>query len=296
MAYEVESYAPEQREDYLRLLRDAWGEAAIGADEFDWWFGGNPTGSLMSVARADGRVVGAASHSLLRVVLRGEEKIAAFSLHAVTDAAARGQGVFAAIERKNEADATARGAAIVISVPAESAARVFLGKLGWTSIDRLRVWARPLPRFLRPRRRAERLVRFEHGGDAAAAWTENHVVRDAEFLNWRYLASPRRYSAFRANGGYAVVGHKRQRGQPVAYVADLVADDARPLLRACLAAAAPEARAVLALPAREQRGAYAALGFVPTPLTLHFMGMGLNEPLDANPRAWRLALGDTDFF
>jgi hypothetical protein len=31
-------------------------------------------------------------------------------------------------------------------------------------------------------------------------------------------------------------------------------------------------------------------------LTLHFMGKELNGPLNADPAAWRLTLGDTDFF
>lgn len=293
MAFDVATFAPAEREDYLRLLRDAWGDAAVAADEFDWWFAG-PAGALRSVARVDGRVVGAAAHSWLRMVLGGRERLVTFSLHAVTDASARGRGIFAALESKHEEEARRAGAAAVISVPAESAGAVFLGKLGWTSIAKLRLWARPLPRLAR-HVDVERVTRFEHDGDAAAGWRENHVVRDREHLTWRYLDSPRAYVAVRAGGGYAVVGHKRQRGQPVAFVADLVGD-ARALLRGCIAVVKPGSRAVLALPPAAERRTYAAAGFVPTPLTLHFMGKGLTEPLDADPRAWRLTLGDTDFF
>jgi hypothetical protein len=229
------------------------------------------------------------------MVIDGREQPVTFSLHAVTDARARGRGVFAALEAKHEEEARLAGAAAVISVPAESAGSVFLGKLGWTSIAKLRLWARPLPRVAR-RVRVESLQRFDHVGDAAAGWRENHVVRDTEHLTWRYLESPRGYVALRARGGYAVVGHKRQRGQPVAYVADLVGDDERALLRACVAAARPGSRAMLALPPARARRAYAAAGFVPTPLTLHFMGKGLTRPLNGDASDWRLTLGDTDFF
>ena len=52
MDYELATYEPAQRGDYLRLLHDAWGDDALGGDEFDWWFSRNPAGSLMSVARA----------------------------------------------------------------------------------------------------------------------------------------------------------------------------------------------------------------------------------------------------
>ena len=96
MTYRLESYTPAEREDYLRLLRVAWRDAALSGEEFDWWFERNPAGSLMSVARVDGRVVGVASHSLYRMVLDGENQLAAFSVHATTDESVRGRGIFPA--------------------------------------------------------------------------------------------------------------------------------------------------------------------------------------------------------
>jgi hypothetical protein len=294
MAYELAPYEPAHRDDYLRLLRDAWGDQALGGDEFDWWFARNPAGSLMSVARTDGRVIGVASHSLYRMVLDGEERLATFSVHATTDDSARGQGIFPALERRHEEQAEAQGAAVVLAFASKPTEPIFLGPLGWTEVGRLRVWARPLPAVLRPRSRADAVERFAFEGDAAAGWP-NHVIRDAEFLNWRYLESPRGYRAFAHGDGYAVLGHKRHRGTPIALVADLVGEP-RPLLRACLAAARPGSRAVFALPAPEHRAAYAALGFVPSPLSLHFMGKPLAGELSPDPRAWRFTLGDTDFF
>jgi Acetyltransferase (GNAT) domain len=292
--YELAAYEPAQREDYLRLLRDAWGEAALSGPEFDWWFGRNPAGSLMSVARDDGRVIGVAAHSLYRMMLGGQERLATFSVHATTDPVARGRGIFVGLERKHEEEAHVRGAAVVLAFASAPTAPLFVGPLGWTSVGKLRIWARPLPRLRLRRREAERVERFEFSGDAAAAWP-NHVVRDAEFLNWRYLDSPREYVAYRADGGYAVLGHKRHRGQPIALVADLVGP-VRPLLRACLAGVKPGTRALIALPGPGDHGAYLSLGFVPTPMSLDFMGKPLAGELDTDPRAWRFTLGDTDFF
>ncbi len=57
-----------------------------------------------------------------------------------------------------------------------------------------------------------------------------------------------------------------------------------------------EARFQFALPALGQRRAYLAAGFLPTPQTLNFMGKGLAGRLNTDPRAWRVTLGDTDFF
>ena len=295
MDYELAPYGPAQRGEYLRLLRVAWGDAAMSGDEFDWWFSRNPAGSLMSVARADGRVIGVASHSLYRMVLDGEERLASFSVHATTDAAARGQGIFPALERRHEDEAEARGAAVVLAFASKPTAPIFLGPLGWTEVGRLRIWARPAPRVLRGRSATDRVASFDHAGDAAGSWP-NHVVRDAAYLNWRFCESPRGYEVFRSDNGYAVLGHKVHRGRPIALVADLVADDPRPLLRACVAAARTGSRALFALPAPRERPWYASLGFVPTPLSLHFMGKALAGELDPDGRAWRFSLGDTDFF
>jgi GNAT superfamily N-acetyltransferase len=292
--YELVAYEPAQRDDYLRLLRDAWGESALSGDEFDWWFSRNPAGSLMSVARDDGRVVGVAAHSLYRMVLGGAERLATFSVHATTDPAARGRGVFVGLERKHEEEAEARGAAVVLAFASAPTAPLFLGPLGWSSVGKLRVWARPLPGVSFRRGGLSRVDRFSFDGDAAAAW-QNHIVRDTDYLNWRYLDSPRDYVAYRVDGGYAVLGHKRHKGHSIALVADLVGP-VRQLLRACIAAVKPGTRALFALPGAGETAAYLSCGFVPTPMTLDFMGKPLAGELDRDPRSWRFTLGDTDFF
>jgi GNAT superfamily N-acetyltransferase len=292
MDYELAAYEPAQRDDYLRLLHDAWGDDALTGPEFDWWFARNPAGSLMSVARDDGRVLGVASHSLYRMVIGGEEQVASFSVHATTDPAARGRGIFVALERKHEQDAQERGVAVVLAFASAPTAPLFLGPLGWSEIGQLRIWARPLPVG---GKEGESVREFEHGDDAASAWP-SHIVRDADYLNWRYLDSPREYAAYRAAGGYAVVGHKRHRGRAVALVADLVGPT-RSLLRACIAAVRPGTRVLFGVPGPGEAGAYASCGFVPTPRTLNFMGKALAaRSLDTDPRAWRMTLGDTDFF
>jgi GNAT superfamily N-acetyltransferase len=293
-AFELATYEPAQRDDYLRLLHDAWGDLALSGPEFDWWFQENRTGSLMSFARVDGRVSGVASHSLVRMVLGGMERQASFSVHATTEASARGLGIFPALESKHEQEAEDRGVAVVLAFASKPTAPIFLGPLGWTEIGRIRVWARPFPR--RPRRLEPyaRVQRFRHAGDAAKSWP-NHVVRDAEYMNLRYIDSPRDYVAVAMGGSYAVLGHKEHRGTALAYVADLVGPP-KPLLRACLAEVRPGSRALVAIPAPEHRAAYASLGFFPSRTTLHLMGKALAGELDTDRRAWRFTLGDTDFF
>ena len=289
MTFEVGPYEPADRETYLGLLRDAWGDRAVSGDEFDWWLGRNPAGSVISVARMGGRVLGAAAHSLLPTVVEGERCITSWSLYAVTHSSARGRGVFAALESRNEREAAERGASIALTFPNDLTARVFLGRLGWTEIARLRVWARPL---LAQAPAPADAARFDDPQDAAAAWP-NHVVRDAQHLTWRFGDSSRGYRVVRSGDGYAVVGRTRYRGIETAVLGDLVGGS-RDLLRRAIAAAT--GRLMIALPAPEQRATFLSLGFVPAPYTLRLLGKALTGKLNADPSAWRFTLGDTDFF
>jgi GNAT superfamily N-acetyltransferase len=283
--FELVSYEPHHRGDYLRLLRGAWGEGAMSGDEFDWWFDGNPAGSLRSVAVLDGQVVGVAAHSLYRVVLEGEEAVASASVHAVTDPSARGRGIFVELERKHEQEATERGVACVLAFASAPTAPLFLGPLGWSPIGNLRIWARPA--WGSAGGEAPELTER----DAAASWP-NHVVRDARYLRWRYVDSPRGYEVFGEDGYAAVWPAKRHRGRTISVVADHVGGPE--LLREARRRA--QVRLQFALPAPEQRGMYVRAGFLPTPKSLDFMGKALAGRLNTDPRAWRITLGDTDVF
>jgi len=284
--FELVSYGPEHREDYLRLLRGAWGEDAMSGSEFDWWFDDNPAGSLRSVAGLHDGVVGVAGHSFYRCVLDGEEAVASASVHAVTDPSARGRGIFVELERKHEREAAERGVACVLAFASAPTAPLFLGPLGWTAIGKLRVWARPA--WGTASNRTSALA----DGDAAADWP-NHIVRDGEYLQWRYLDSPRGYELLSSDESYGVVWPaKRHKGRKISVLADHVGSSY--LLREARRRA--EARLQFALPAPDQRRAYLAAGFLPTPQSLNFMGKALAGRLNADPRAWRVTLGDTDFF
>jgi GNAT superfamily N-acetyltransferase len=291
-SYELDAYRPSDRGDYVGLLGEAWGHQGLSGEEFDWWFDRNPAGSLMSVARANGRVVGVAAHTLLPMVLGGEERTASFSVHATTHPSMRGQGIFARLEEKHEREAAERGVAVVLAFASAPTAPIFLGPLGWTEIGRLRIWARPvLGRAGEPP-----AAWLDVEGDAAASWP-NHVIRDTGHLAWRYVDSPRGYVALRSANGYAVLWPaKPHRGRTIAVLADLVApgQEVSELLRR--AAGAAGARMLFALPAPAERRTFLAAGFVPTNRRLHFIGKALAGKLDTDPHAWRFTLGDTDFF
>ena len=298
-AYALEAYDGSRRADYLRLLGEAWGGGAIAADVFDWWFDGNPAGSLRSVAVRDGAVVGVAGHTLARFTAAGEEALGQFSVHAVTAEDARGLGIFRALELRHEEEGTRLDSAFVLAFASAPTRPLFLGPLGWTQIDRRRVWARVLPRGRKGTPLATFEERHEKAYGAVAPLLAAHVVRSRDFLTWRYTSSPRGYRAVETMaGGFAVVGFTRRRGRRLGLLMDLVgaAADVDSLLCAALA----EARGSLVLlavptPVLTHRH-LARRGFVPTPYRLDFMGKGLAQPLDARSSSWTVTLGDTDFF
>ena len=318
-AFTIEPYDASRRDAYLDLLHEAWGAGAMTGKTFDWWFDGNPAGSLMSVAVIDGDVVGVASHSLARLRIRGEERLGQYSVHAVTSERARGLGIFRALERHHEELGRERGSSCVLAFASAPTRPLFLGPLGWTQIDRRRVWGRPLRAAVRrrlrrsaapPRASAEEVdgrgvrVLSRFGDEQEAAYRTlapaygNHLVRDAGYLQWRYLDSPRGYAAYASPDGFAVLGHVQRGRLSAGLVMELVAppDQARALLSRC-ARDARHADVLLVVPSPSaQRSLLARCGFVPLPTRLDYMGNGLSHPLDARGRAWTVSLGDTDFF
>lgn len=299
--FELEPYDATRRDAYLGLLGDAWGSGALGGDLFDWWYEGNPAGSVRSVAVRDGDVVGAAGHTLQRFVVDGRQRLGQFSVHAVTAPSARGLGIFQALERRHEEQGRDRGSMFVLGFASKPTHGIFLSRLEWQQIDWTRAWARALPLGLRGGTRP--LERFGERHDevyaSVAPRLRAHVVRDSRYLNWRYVESPRRYRLLEApGGGFAAVGFTRRGGLPLALVMDLVgeAGDVNALVRGALAAARG-CVALLVVPTPIlTRARLARHGFVPTPYRLDFMGRGLAEPLDTRPEAWSFSFGDMDFF
>jgi predicted N-acetyltransferase YhbS len=284
------SYEPGDKDAYVGLLQEAWGSEGLNRAEFEWWFERNPEGSVMCVARMGGRVVGAAAHSLYRMVLDGEERTAGFALHATTHVSATGRGVFTRLQGKLEQEAQERGAAVALGFGNPVTNPMFFGRLGWTDIGHYRMWARPV--FGREEKTLQQSVAKSFpGGDAAAAWP-NHIVRDARYLTWRFLDSPRPYQVLESEDGHAVLW---RRG-PTVVISDLVAPRSklREILR--LAIRGARGRLLVGVPAPGERSTYLSLGFLPTHKSLHLIGKGLAGPLNTDPRAWRFTLGDADFF
>jgi GNAT superfamily N-acetyltransferase len=305
---EAVAYEPAWRDRVLELQREVWG-SSVSADEFVWWFERNPAGpGLISLVPDDGRVAGVSGMSFFRMVLAGEETDVVFALDAATHPDYRGRGLWSKLELWNEEASARAGAAAALGFTNPVAGPILVGKLGWRDLTRLRLWARPLLVPEPEPAGTEPLERFGAETDELYARERarfgNHVVRSADFLNWRYVESPRGYRCFavRADGridGYAILGRKEYEGRTVGVVADLAGSPAacRRLLRRC-ACETRGARVLVALVSPWQRGTFLAAGFVPTHKSIRFIGKPLRPGVTLLPgrSAWHFALGDMDIF
>ena len=202
---------------------------------------------------------------------------------------------------------------------------IFMSRLGWIDLPRLRLWARPLragavvryalgrpgergglkapdvkPRTIRGLevRLVERFgTEMDELGRRAATGYGSHFVRDAEYFNWRYLDSPRDYRCFGAYRdrelvGAAVVGHTFKHGVSAGFLADLVtapagSQEAHALLSRAVAEVRGGADALVLLPprSRAERRTLLRAGFAPTNKRLRFIGKALHEGVDVDERA-----------
>jgi GNAT superfamily N-acetyltransferase len=294
------------------------GTTQLSDEEFTWWFDRNPGGEgIVSLAVDEGEVVGVAAMSFFKTRLDAVEQRLAIPVNVATDARYRGQGVFSTLEERNEEAAAASGSPLTVTFPNASSYPIFVRRLGWIDLPRLRLWARPMRvggvvRYVLGRegergglRAPDTGERTLHGlsvrpisrfaesmdalGTSAATGYGSHFTRDADYFNWRYLDSPRDYRCFGAYRaaelvGVAVVGHTFKHGVSAGFLADLVAAPAESAaVRALVARAAEEVRGgadalvLLPPPAPAQRRALVRAGFAPTNQRLRFIGKRLHE-------------------
>lgn len=273
---------PARRDDFLALMQETYG-SSMSAEEFDWWFDRNPAGPrILNEARdEDGTALGVLAMSFARM----SQGLAAFAVHAVTTPAARGRGVFSTLELRNEEEAARAGASWALGFTNPMAGPILVGKLGWEDVTSLRIW-------VRPRRWPKRAGAVRQVGVAPFEEPRplrgHHLLRDPEYLNWRYVDSPRLY----ARVGDAVVTHAIWHGLSAAVVCEHGHG-----LRRALRLVESDIAVAMVNPGEER--SFLAAGFAPTPRTIRFIGKRLAPDAPELPKrrdAWRFTLGDLDFF
>ena len=253
----VAEYGPSRRADVADLMARVWGERP-GEAELEWFYERNPLRpASVLLAEEDDRVVGSVAISFQPL----DEEVG-FAVHLAVDSAYRGRGIFTTLQAENEARAREAGVSVLLTVPTPESARILTGRLGWTELPSLRVWARPR---LPARIRAQRVTRLGH------AW-----------LDWRFAEGPRAYTLLRGDG-HAVVCRRGRIGIVAVVAGELLAD----------ACAAGHGLALVALPPPSEHRRYLRAGFLPTPRTFTLLGKSLDaSPLPLRPH---IQFGDLDF-
>ena len=254
-----------------------WGTRA-DEQELSWFYERNPVRpASVLLAEVDGRVVATAGLAFLRMSIGGEDLEVGMPLRVATDIDQRGKGIFGKLAAENEERARAFGIRLLLTVPNAASAPVFLTRLGWSELHPVRVWARP--RVLPRRGGGAKLFVEPH----EPRRDEDRVLRDRNWLNWRFAEVPTPYSLIEGNG-YAVAGRKGRMG--------VVAAVEGPHVRS--AAAFAGGPVVIAAPPPSAQASYLRAGFVPTPKTLTVLGKSL-DPMQPVPEHPHFELGDLDF-
>jgi GNAT superfamily N-acetyltransferase len=305
------AYTPARRADLVGLMSEVWDDAEAG-EHVEWLFDRSPVEpGLIELAEVDGALAGTIGFSFVRMLVGGERTLAAVVVRIASHPDHRGRGVFTHLLREGEEESRTRGAAIGLTMPNAASQPLLLGR-GWRTIGGRRVWVRPLrPRAApdRPRPPARSyagvsiapLERFgaaeELAAERAGALYGDHVVLDADYLNWRYVDAPHSYRCFSAGtDGFAVVRRMRRRGLDTGVLCVVAAGTAR-VTRALLARSADELRGVQVLTALRPSifvRAWLSAGFVPTTRVMAPLGKALVAGA-ALPESPGLQFGDYDF-
>jgi predicted N-acetyltransferase YhbS len=280
VSFEIREYDPSRRADVAGLMERVWGTRPDEA-ELAWFLERNPVRpASVLLAEDGGRVIGTVAMSFCRMAVGGEELEVGMPVRLATDPEHRGRGIFVALEEANEERARALGLRLLLIVPNAASTPILEGRLGWSRLEPLRLWARPR---LLPSRRRGRMV--ERLGDVPPDdLAHDRVLRDAAWLDWRFADGPTPYTLLAGDGGYAVV---RARGR-----VGVVAAIEGPLLREASAVAG--GAVAIAAPQPWRRRAYVRRGYLPTSRALTVLGKAL-VPGQALPPRPHFELGDLDF-
>jgi GNAT superfamily N-acetyltransferase len=276
----VVEYDPSRRSDVAALMGIVWGEPPP-EPELEWFYERNPVRpASVLLAEEDGKTVATVAISFVRMSIGGETLEVGMPLRVATDPAYQGRGIFGKLQAENEERCRELGIRLLLTVPNAASTPVFLNRLGWTALPSLRVWAR-----LRPGGRGPKGVQVERvpSGRPEAPAGRDVVLRDGDWLNWRFADSPDPYTILEGEG-YAVAGRRGRLGVLAVVEGDLLRD----------AAAATGAHVVIAAPPAWESRRYKLGGYVPTHRTFTVLGKTL-DPAQAIPERPHFQLGDLDF-
>lgn len=231
---------------------------------YRWMYLENPAGpAIVHVARHEGKVIGSFAIAPKRFSIAGEPVLVGKTMDMFTDPLYQGLGLMGRLARGVFEEAHAAGLDTWYVTPSPNSYPIFLKKWGYRETHELHFACRilrpsgllaaagkaqTLARWIGPPLdelwaigRAgigkgregyvfTELERFDEETDALWAQSDHGdvcLVRDAWYLNWRFLDGPDRYEVFRCDRGSKLVGwivlkRTTRRGQPCGDIVDLL--------------------------------------------------------------------------
>lgn len=342
-------YGPELADEVVALHRRVWPGADItDPGHHRWQYQDNPAGvALAAFAREkdSGALVSQFGVVPLRMWVGGQERLAGLALNVATDVAYRGRGLFTGLARAADALMKQRGISLAWAFPNVNSFPGFISRLGYTHMGDVPLLVRPVnvrrivsrkvrvpvvdraaallsrPFFRRLQRvvmpaagvQVEEVEHFDERFDEL--WLRlrgrSHVmvVRDAEYLEWRFVKGPlRRYHGLLATiggapAGYAVLRTTEVDGMRSGLIVDLVVVDERAgdsLVAEALAWCAGQDLDLLGglmLPGSPEYALLRRAGLVALPGPLsprRFRVVARGDAGFCELKSWQLTMGDYD--
>ncbi len=264
------AYSPDIAEGVTAFTQRIWPEAEITDEQYHrWQYLENPAGlalASLAIDEASGHVIGQFGAIPIRVAIDSEPRLAAIALNVATNPEYRRQGMFAALGASSDALMTQAEVALAYAMPNANSFPGFVSRLGHTHAGDIAFLVRPvnMRRLARSRLgvpllpdmaafvtrpfapalpgepidvtgvEVGQVIQFDEAFDDLWKRLRNRhrvmVVRDASYLEWRYLRIPlREYSCLaaivnRELAGYIVLRVASMLGLQAGLVVDFVTE------------------------------------------------------------------------
>lgn len=203
---EIRPYAPGDEQEILKLFAASFGRE-LDADVWKWRFIDNPSdpGRMFIHLMWDGPVLaGHYAVSPVRMNISGQIRLTALSMTTMTHPDYAGRGVFTTLAESVYNELQRSGYYMVWGFPNHNSHYGFIRRLDWTDVYQvpmLRLTRKAVRRAPSSSTRVHEIWRFDDDVDELVAGALDAekvwVVRDKDYLTWRYLLEPsQKYTAF----------------------------------------------------------------------------------------------------
>jgi len=212
-------YSPEDAEDSMRLVREAYGDIDAAAPAHcEWRFQRSPAGAAIGTLALEpetGRLIGQAMIIPVKVRLAGMVFMASLSLDPVTDPAYQDRGMVSGLLRDVCRLSAEEGVAFTYGLPNQESYRTYMGEAGFESIGSVPLLVRPLdPDRLAMKATGSRVL-------ARTASVARRIWRTPAPMPWREALPGLEIAEVDSFGGsFAVFWERVQHRFPVMLVRD----------------------------------------------------------------------------